>query len=131
MSIRELRSLGGNLLAQNPADLEYRTRSGRTRNQAVIAQQQARILRRRGMARVERAKKTARTILKSRMGTRPFVLQESFGGVWRVNKAKPFEDQRRYDYVAWVNSFIPQMTRKMRFELRTQGSYKVFSTVTP
>ena len=37
-----------------------------------------------------------RTVLKTRMSSRPFVLNQSFGGVWSVYEATPFEDQRRY-----------------------------------
>lgn len=72
----------------------------------------------------------ARSILRSRLSTRPFVQQEQFGGgVWTVQHSTPFEDARRYDYVAWVNSFAPQIHRKMRSELSTRGTFKVFSTV--
>ena len=61
------------------------------------------------------------------MGTRPFTLQEQFGGAWRTFAAKPFEDLRRYDYQQWITSFSNQMRRKTRGELQ-QGAYKIFST---
>jgi hypothetical protein len=61
------------------------------------------------------------------MGTRPFTLREQFGGAWRNFSATPFEDERRYDYEAWIYSFGNQMRRKTRTELR-DGAYKVFST---
>ena len=128
MSSRELRALGNPFQGTAPSTLQQTTRSGRQRDPVVVAQQHARLEIRNMRARVQRATKRTRAVLKTRMSTRPFVLQQAFGGVWGVHKSIPFEDQRRYDYVEWVKSFAPQMTRKMRRELQTRVTYKIFST---
>ena len=116
MSARELRSLG--LTGPSTDNNGFVTRSGRTRNQQVFAAQNERQQRR---GRRGRALRTTRAFLRGNMGTRPFTLQEQFGGVWRTFDAIPFEDIRRYDYEQWIYSFTNQMRQKLRRELQ-QGA---------
>ena len=67
MSNRELRALGNPFNGQPPVNLEFTTRSGRTRDPTVVAQQQARVAMRARRARVQRAIRSSRVILKSRV----------------------------------------------------------------
>lgn len=123
MSARELRSLG--VIDQQPNLISgFVTRSGKTQNQQVVAAQNERKQR---IDRRNRAFRSTRAIVRRNMGSRPFTIQEQFGGVWRTFAATPFEDLRRYDYEQWVFSFSNQMRRKTRSELE-QGAYKIFST---
>ena len=122
MSLRELRSLGLLGPQQNLTD-GFVTRSGRVRNTQVVAAQAERALRK---GRRGRAIRTTRAILRRNMGTRPFTLQEQFGGAWRTFSATPFEDERRYDYQEWISSFTNQMRRKTRTELRDGATIRFF-----
>ena len=98
MSSRELRALGNPFLGIPHSTLQQTTRSGRLRDPVVVAQQHARLEIRNLRARVQRATRRTREVLKTRMSTRPFVLQHNFGGVWAVHQSVPFGDPRRCDF---------------------------------